>query len=95
MWTVPSLLNPRLTDMLTFPFPEGFEMSPDMEVGGEFEAVGTFLDNGDGTLTLLKIDGSDIPQEMVVEEVAATEIPLDPGVMGRAQAAGFNMGQTY
>lgn len=81
--------------MLTFPFPEGFEMSPDMEVGGEFEAVGTFLDNGDGTLTLLKIDGSDIPQEEVVAEEVAVVAPAEPGVVSRAQAAGFDMNRMY
>lgn len=45
---------------LTFTLPDGFEMPPDAEVGGQFQAVGTFQDNGDGTLTLVQIDGSDI-----------------------------------
>ena len=45
---------------LTFPLPDGFEMPPDAEVGGQFQAVGTFQDNGDGTLSLVQIDGSDM-----------------------------------
>jgi hypothetical protein len=45
---------------LKFEIPEGFEMPPDAEVGGEFQAVGTFQDNGDGTLTLIQIDGADV-----------------------------------
>ena len=45
---------------LKFSIPEGFEMPPDADVGGEFSAVGTFLDNGDGTLTLVQIDGADV-----------------------------------
>lgn len=48
---------------LTFTLPDGFEMPPDAEVGGQFQAVGTFQDNGDGTITLTQIDGSDIEME--------------------------------
>lgn len=52
---------------MKFPIPDGFEMPPDAEVGGQFQAVGTFQDNGDGTLTIIQIDGSDIA-EMEVED---------------------------
>lgn len=62
---------------LTFNIPEGFEMPPDAEVGGEFQAVGTFQDNGDGTLTLLQIDGSDVEYEHGgMEEGPETEVEI-------------------
>lgn len=49
--------------MLTFPIPEGFEMPPDAEVGGEFEIVARVKDNEDGTLTITAIDGAEIEME--------------------------------
>lgn len=65
---------------LKFEIPEGFEMPPDAEVGGEFQAVGTFQDNGDGTLTLVQIDGADVG-EMVHDkpEGAEMEIKIEAG----------------
>lgn len=90
---------------LQFEVPEGFEMPPDAEVGGEFQAVGTFQDNGDGTLTLLQIDGADVGEmvhdeksgpKMEIEIEAGGEIEEDMeeekgGVYGRARRAGVPM----
>lgn len=74
---------------LIFQMPKGFEMSPDMEVGGQFEAVGTFQDNQDGTLTLIAIDGAEIEDEPMEEEIAVgvEEMPAD--FMTRARGAGM------
>lgn len=89
---------------LQFEVPEGFEMPPDAEVGGEFQAVGTFQDNGDGTLTLLQIDGADVSGMVDGEESGAKmEIEIEAGgeeddmeeekggVYGRARRAGVPM----
>lgn len=89
---------------LRFEVPEGFEMPPDAEVGGEFQAVGTFQDNGDGTLTLLQIDGADVSGMVEDEESGAKmEIEIEAGgeeddmeeekggVYGRARRAGVPM----
>ena len=65
---------------LKFEIPEGFEMPPDAEVGGEFQAVGTFQDNGDGTLTLIQIDGADVSAMNDEEsEGAEMEIKIEAG----------------
>jgi hypothetical protein len=40
--------------------PDGFELPPETEEGGEFTVVATFKDNEDGTITLLEIDGAKI-----------------------------------
>jgi len=65
---------------LKFEIPEGFEMPPDAEVGGEFQAVGTFQDNGDGTLTLIQIDGADVSAMSDEEsEGAEMEIKIEAG----------------
>lgn len=88
---------------MKFPIPDGFEMPPDAEVGGQFQAVGTFQDNGDGTLTIIQIDGSDIA-EMEMEETedeygpkAKMEVEMEaegPGaenLFAKAKKAGIPM----
>ena len=67
--------------------PAGFEPPPDTEIGGEFEAVATFQLNEDGTLSLLKIDGSEVeaPEEEkaeVVEEETVEESPMPADAAG-------------
>jgi hypothetical protein len=84
---------------MKFPIPDGFEMPPDADVGGEFQAVGTFQDNGDGTLTLIQIDGADIEgYEMEKEEPEAeVEIKVEAegeeatGLFDKARKAGIPM----
>lgn len=86
---------------MKFTIPDGFEMPTDAEVGGSFQAVGTFQDNGDGTLSLVQIDGSDIEYAdeedgEEVEEETETETEEEeyegPGaMMGRARRAGVPM----
>jgi hypothetical protein len=83
---------------LKFEIPEGFEMPPDAEVGGEFQAVGTFQDNGDGTLTLIQIDGADVgemvhdkPEEVEVAVAVETEEPEGGDVYSRGRRAGLPM----
>ena len=83
---------------MKFPIPEGFEMPPDAEVGGEFQAVGTFQDNGDGTLTLVQIDGADIEDASTAPDAVEIEVETEEveeeepaGVYGRARRAGVPM----
>jgi hypothetical protein len=86
---------------LKFEIPEGFEMPPDAEVGGEFQAVGTFQDNGDGTLTLVQIDGADVgamvhdkPEgaEMEIKiEAGEEEEDEDEGMYAKARRRGVPM----
>lgn len=90
---------------LQFEVPEGFEMPPDAEVGGEFQAVGTFQDNGDGTLTLLQIDGADVGEMVHDKEGSGAKMEIEieagdeeddmeeerGGVYGRARRAGVPM----
>ena len=84
---------------MKFAIPDGFEMPPDAEVGGEFEAVGTFQDNGDGTLTLIRVDGSDVSyesdegddEEEVEVEVEEMEEEEPTSMMERARRAGVPM----
>lgn len=66
---------------MKFKIPDGFEIPPDAEEGGEFTVVGTFKDNGDGTLTLTAIDGSKL----------AGEKKEPTTLYGRAKAAGVKM----
>lgn len=77
---------------LKFEIPEGFEMPPDAEVGGEFQAVGTFQDNGDGTLTLIQIDGADIEGMYHDSEEGGkgpkVEIEIEAGGKGKGPMGG-------
>lgn len=45
---------------MKFKMPEGFEVPPDADEDGEFMVAAKLKDNGDGTITLLEIDGSDV-----------------------------------
>lgn len=70
---------------LKFSIPEGFEMPPDADVGGEFSAVGTFLDNGDGTLTLMQIDGAAVGEMVHDMEEGEDEEGEDEYGMGKGR----------
>lgn len=68
--------------MPNFMLPEGFE-KPD---GPEFEAVVTLTDNGDGTVTLTKIEG------MVIEGYEDEAEAAPPAsIMDRATDAGLDL----
>jgi hypothetical protein len=72
---------------MTFKIPDGWEMPPDAEEGGEFTVVGTFKDNEDGTLTLTAIDGAKIKKER--EDDGDMDEPKT--VYGRAKKMGMKM----
>ena len=46
--------------MISFPMPDGFALPEGTEPGAEFESVASLVDNGDGTLSLVSLDGSPI-----------------------------------
>ena len=46
--------------MISIPIPDGFAVPEGSEPGAEFEAVASLIDNGDGTLSLVSLDGSPI-----------------------------------
>lgn len=79
--------------MPKFKQPDGFEVPADAE-DGEFSVVAKIKDNGDGTLTLIEIDGSriagyeDEDEEEEVEEVEETRMGPD-AMFGRMKEAGF------
>jgi hypothetical protein len=66
--------------MPSFKTPEGWEMPTDATPGQPFQAVGTFMADEAGNLTLMEIDGSPIEgyeePEMEDEE---TEIEIEVG----------------
>lgn len=49
--------------LMKIKIPEGYEIPPDAEEGGEFNAVCLFKDNEDGTITLLEIDESPLEKK--------------------------------
>ena len=75
---------------MKFPIPDGFEMPPDADVGGEFQAVGTFQDNGDGTLTLIQIDGADIEGYEMEKEEPKAEVEISVEAEGEEAASLFD-----
>lgn len=76
---------------MKFALPEGYEKPMDAEEGGEFDAVVTLVDNGDGTVTVTEIEGmaiTDMGEEVEMEvEIEAPE----PGMLERAKGAGVDM----
>lgn len=81
---------------MKIPIPEGFEIPPDTAPGGEFNAVATFKDNGDGTITLIALDDSEVEgkDEDLTEtgEEPAKVTPTEPqGMYARAKAMGMQM----
>jgi hypothetical protein len=83
---------------LSFTSPEGWQMPEDATPGQPFQAVGTFLADEDGNLTLTAIDGTEIPvmedEEMEDEgvEVEVTmpeeEMSEEEDMMDRAKKMG-------
>ena len=78
---------------LSFTSPNGWQMPEDATPGQPFQAVGTFLADEDGLITLTAIDGTEIPvMEMEDEEsemeVAEVEVDDDETMMARAKKAG-------
>jgi hypothetical protein len=79
--------------MPSFKTPEGWEMPTDATPGQPFQAVGTFVADEAGNLTLMEIDGSPIEgyeePEMEGEE---TEIEIEVG--GKKKPAKNEEGMT-
>lgn len=86
--------------MPRFTKPEGWEIPQDAKPGQPFQAVGTFMMDEGGGLTLMEIDGSPIPgYEDPEEEGEEMEMEVseerEPGMTGpeemmmRAQKAGL------
>jgi len=85
---------------LSFTSPEGWQMPEDATPGQPFQAVGTFLADEDGNLTLTAIDGTEIPMmeddEMEMEdegmEIEVTmpekEMSEEEDMMDRAKKMG-------
>lgn len=83
---------------LSFTSPEGWQMPEDATPGQPFQAVGTFLADEDGNLTLTAIDGTEIPvmedEEMEDEgvEIEVTmpekEMSEEEDMMDRAKKMG-------
>jgi hypothetical protein len=83
---------------LSFTSPEGWQMPEDATPGQPFQAVGTFLADEDGNITLTAIDGTEIPvmedEEMEDEgmEIEVTmpekEMSEEEDMMDRAKKMG-------
>jgi hypothetical protein len=64
---------------LSFTSPEGWQMPEDATPGQPFQAVGTFLADEDGNLTLTAIDGTEIPmmeEDDMEEEGVEVEVTM-------------------
>ena len=85
---------------LTFQSPEGWQMPEDATVGQPFQALGTFVADEDGNITITEIDGTAIPApEMEDGEEEGSEIEIEmkmpekeesdeEAMMGRAKKMG-------
>lgn len=85
--------------MLSFKSPQGWEIPQDAQPGKPFSAVGTFMMDEDGTITLTEIDGSPIEapemeEEGEKEEVEVEEEETEPGMtdIDAAMARAAKMG---
>lgn len=85
--------------MLSFKSPQGWEIPQDAQPGKPFSAVGTFMMDEDGTITLTEIDGSpieapEIEEEGEEEEVEVEEEETEPGMtdIDAAMARAAKMG---
>ena len=85
---------------LSFTAPEGWQMPEDATPGQPFQAVGTFMADEDGNITLTEIDGTEIamPEDDMEEDGAEVEIEMkvpekemaeDEAMMARAKKAGI------
>lgn len=84
---------------LTFQSPEGWQMPEDATPGQPFQALGTFMADEDGNITLTEIDGTAIssPEMEDEEEDGEVEIEMkipekeesdEEAMMGRAKKMG-------
>lgn len=86
---------------LTFQSPEGWQMPEDATPGQPFQALGTFMADENGNITLTEIDGTAIPapemEEDEEEEGEEVEIEMtipekeesdEEAMMGRAKKMG-------
>jgi DNA polymerase III sliding clamp (beta) subunit (PCNA family) len=83
---------------LSFTSPDGWQMPEDATPGQPFQAVGTFLADEDGNITLTAIDGTEIAmddgeiedEEMEVEmTIPEKEVSNEEEMMGRAKKMGI------
>ena len=85
---------------LSFTAPEGWQMPEDATPGQPFQAVGTFMADENGNITLTAIDGTEIamPDGEEIEDEAELEIEMkmpekemgeEEGMMERAKKAGI------
>jgi hypothetical protein len=84
---------------LTFQSPEGWQMPEDATPGEPFQALGTFMADEDGNITLTEIDGTAIPTSEMEGEEEGGEIEIEmkmpekeesdeEAMMSRAKKAG-------
>jgi hypothetical protein len=85
---------------LSFPSPEGWQMPEDATPGQPFQALGTFMADENGNITLTEIDGTEIamPEDDMEEDESEVEIEMktpekemgeDEAMMERAKKAGI------
>ncbi len=83
---------------LSFTSPDGWQMPEDATPGQPFQAVGTFLADEDGNITLTAIDGTEIVMDDGEDEEAEMEVEMkipekevsdEEEMMGRAKKMGI------
>lgn len=83
---------------LSFTSPDGWQMPEDATPGQPFQAVGTFLADENGNITLTAIDGTEIAMEDGEDEGAEMEVEMkipekevsdEEEMMGRAKKMGI------
>lgn len=83
---------------LTFTSPEGWQMPEDAAPGTPFQAMGTFIADEDGNITLTEIDGTEIAMPEMEDEETEVEVEMvmpekemadDEAMMERAKKAGI------
>ena len=84
---------------LTFQSPEGWQMPEDATPGQPFQALGTFMADEDGNITLTEIDGTAISAPEMEDEEEGGEVEIEmklpekeesdeEAMMGRAKKMG-------
>lgn len=84
---------------LTFQSPEGWQMPEDATPGQPFQALGTFMADEDGNITLTEIDGAAISAPEMEDEEEGGEVEIEmkipekeesdeEAMMGRAKKMG-------
>jgi hypothetical protein len=83
---------------LSFTSPDGWQMPEDATPGQPFQAVGTFLADENGNITLTAIDGTEIIMDDGEDEEAEMEVEMripekevsdEEEMMGRAKKMGI------